>query len=437
MYTVSVEPVVTYENTAATLAAERQLRRKLERAAESTLRIQHADTPEEVAQAICDAAVEAFEATAAGLWRLHEHEVELVWRSPAASHTPLGIRLPIAWMPSLAAQLTAGVPVMIADLEHDEPELWQRMRRSEDPSRSQLRLPFATGQGQPAVLGLSISWRQRQPEVTPADLALSRRFADQASVAMAHALRGETERDARELYEQLEASLLPRLDIEDTRVRIATRSDAAERRMRLGGDFHDAVVLEDGSLAILIGDVAGHDPIAAALGADLRASWRALTLSGLPPAQVVAAMQRSAQRRMDRVERMATLCTCHITGNRAIVVLAGHPPPVLVDGDGGMRPLPVSPGLPLGAMENAAWATQPVWLGAGWRLLLYTDGLVEGHAAPDSSERYGHERLHRRLAELVGAGHGDGAILDGLIADARASHGGRLPDDVTLLLATS
>ena len=51
--------------------------------------------------------------------------------------------------------------------------------------------------------------------------------------------------------------------------------------MLLGGDFLGFIERRDGSLAFVIGDVAGRGPAAAGLGAALRAGWRALVEAGV------------------------------------------------------------------------------------------------------------------------------------------------------------
>jgi serine phosphatase RsbU (regulator of sigma subunit) len=78
----------------------------------------------------------------------------------------------------------------------------------------------------------------------------------------------------------LERGLVPHPIVEDPSILIASSYLPGRRRSLLGGDFYDAVETPDGSLHLLVGDVAGHGPDEAALGAGLRIAWRALTLSG-------------------------------------------------------------------------------------------------------------------------------------------------------------
>jgi DNA-binding NarL/FixJ family response regulator len=79
---------------------------------------------------------------------------------------------------------------------------------------------------------------------------------------------------------RLERGLVPHPIVRDPSIWIASSYLPGRRRALLGGDFHDAVETPDGCLHLLVGDVSGHGPDEAALGAGLRIAWRALTLSG-------------------------------------------------------------------------------------------------------------------------------------------------------------
>src|SRR5262249_56939540 len=122
-------------------------------------------------------------------------------------------------------------------------------------------------------------------------MALARRFAALAALTLEDSRRRQAQTEWRLLHAQLEASLLPPLPtVTRPAIGVSTRYRAGEQRMLLGGDFIDAVERADGSLAAIIGDVAGHGPEAAALGATLRAAWRGLALAQVPLVQTVSAL---------------------------------------------------------------------------------------------------------------------------------------------------
>lgn len=109
----------------------------------------------------------------------------------------------------------------------------------------------------------------------------------------------------------------------------------------------------------------------------------------------------------------------------------GHPSPLLLTD--GVRYLDCTPAPPLGVVSDPEWLPSEVELPGTWTLVLYTDGLVEGRAAPGASERFGAERLQAWFADRDGAAV-DGASLQALISALEREHGGNLPDDVAILV---
>jgi serine phosphatase RsbU (regulator of sigma subunit) len=238
---------------------------------------------------------------------------------------------------------------------------------------------------------------------------------------------------------RLERGLLPQALIADPRVRIDCDYRPGRRRALLGGDFYDAVELDDGSIHAMIGDVCGHGPDEAALGACLRAAWRALALAPRPPQEVMATLHRMLPYERHAPDSFATLSTVAIPPDRRSVEvrLAGHPPPIVIDA-AGARILDVRSGAPpLGIYEQSSWPAERAELGDSWSLLLYTDGLVEGHAGDD---RLGEQRLVELLERQIAANPGwsgnGGPLLDGLIAAVERLNGEPLTDDIALVLLT-
>ena len=263
--------------------------------------------------------------------------------------------------------------------------------------------------------------------------------------------RRRLERSQQELLEarlearenaRLERGLLPTALVRDPRVTLTTGYRPGRRRALLGGDFYDAVELEDGTLHVLIGDVSGHGPDEAALGACLRIAWRTLTLANRPPEENLARLQDMLRYERHAPDMFATLCVLVAAPDRAsgVVFLAGHPPPVLAD-DRGVRLLDaehVSP--PLGFVEPAGWVGNAVELAGDWSLLLYTDGLIEGRVGR-GSERFGTERLvalleRERFGEVPRV-RDAAPLLDDLVAEVERLHGGELTDDLAMVLVTA
>jgi serine phosphatase RsbU (regulator of sigma subunit) len=128
-----------------------------------------------------------------------------------------------------------------------------------------------------------------------------------------------------------------------------------------------------------------------------------------------------------------TLCLAWLSGDNSSVkvVTLGHPAPLIRAG-GRVEPLPVSRSLPLGVLEGERTNVKRMALPPGWTLFFFTDGIVEGRAAPDATERYGIHRLAEFLAREIPRSSVASA-LDHMLADTEAANGGALSDDATIL----
>ena len=403
------------------------LNRTLERMVQTDPLFRAGGSPAEVAEAICIAAAGIFEATGAAVWTASDDAITMLRRVPGAATLPRGISIPFSEHPDFHDDLESGRARFIADVETEHPKLWNEYAKGSD-SRSQLRLPLASA-GSAAAL-IVISWRERVEAPSDATMAVASRFADQAGVALAEATRREAAREASQLHARFEQSLLPTIELSAQDVRVATVYRPGDARLRLGGDFYDCLELADGSIALLIGDVAGHGAPAAALGASLRSAWRTLVLGGAGLEEIPIGMQRVCEReRADRTT-FVTALPAIISRDRSQLhfVAAGHPLPLLLGG-----PEPEGRhGPPLGVTEEPGWAVQLWPLRRASTVLLYTDGLVEGRAAPDTSERLGVEPIREHLATLT-PGRISTADLRGMIRAATQANGAGLPDDVALL----
>jgi DNA-binding NarL/FixJ family response regulator len=239
---------------------------------------------------------------------------------------------------------------------------------------------------------------------------------------------------------RLERGLLPVPVLHDPALGVGTGYRPGRERTLLGGDFYDAVEMPDGAVHLVVGDVCGHGPDEAALGVCLRVAWRAQTLGAASPDAVLPTLQRVLVHERFAEEIFATVLTVIVAPDRRSAALrsAGHPPPVLL-GDGAPAALGVSSGLPLGVFDDASWPERTVELPPAWGLLLCTDGLIEGRAGPDRSERLALEGL----IGLIGEAEADsrwaddpGGFVAGLIDEVMRRNGGVPLDDVAALLLT-
>jgi len=238
-----------------------------------------------------------------------------------------------------------------------------------------------------------------------------------------------------ELSRRLQNGLLPVLSLHDPALLLRTRYEPGQRRALLGADFYDALELSDGTVATLIGDVAGHGPDEAAVGVALRAAWRGLVLSGHGPRALLDGLDKVLVSNRPSEEMFTTVCCTWISPerDRVTVALAGHPPPLLVSG-GQVRIEELPGGPALGILDHGyEWEARTLQVGDRWTLLCYTDGLVEGLRSPESMERFGTDALVETVTGLLATDDGVDSMLDGLLAAVRRANGGELSDDVAIL----
>jgi len=261
--------------------------------------------------------------------------------------------------------------------------------------------------------------------------AVERRRADENAQLLREAQLRQAE------SARLERGLLPKPIMHEAPAKLYTIYRPGRDRALLGGDFWDAVATDDRHVHLLIGDVCGHGGDEAPLGVALRVAWRALVLAGVPDDAVLDSLEEvlGSERRAE--ERFATVAvaTIDLAAEVASVRLAGHPPPVLLSGDG-VVPCHVDPGLVLGVLPGMPRPATEISLGKGgdWSLLLYTDGLIEGGSGLGDGERLGVEGLCEMLSTPLRAE--PRGLPAWLVGQGELRNGGPLADDVAVLILT-
>jgi serine phosphatase RsbU (regulator of sigma subunit) len=270
-------------------------------------------------------------------------------------------------------------------------------------------------------------------EVTPSSLWRSVRYA------VERRRNDERERQLleaelrRQENQRLERGLLPSPRLRDADLRWASRYAPAGASTLLGGDFVDALELDDGTVRLVIGDVCGHGPEEAALGASLRIAWRTLVLAGAGPTDTVGTLEELLVVERHEATLFTSVADLAIAADRrsASVLLAGHPVPILLAG-GRATTLEVDGGPLLGVGLPVAPPTR-VALPEHWGLLLYTDGVFEGRTGVPG-ERLGVDGLLGVLDALAPKAPDAGELLDAALVEVELRHGGPLADDVALFV---
>ncbi len=227
-----------------------------------------------------------------------------------------------------------------------------------------------------------------------------------------------------EVAETLQRSLLPeRLPAIDG-LKLEARYLPAASGSAIGGDWYDALELDERRVAVVVGDVVGHGLRAAAAMGQIRNAFRAYALLGSSPAETLGRLNRLLA--VDGHDFMATAFHAIVDRESGVVEYcsAGHPPAVVVDA-GTSRLLEQGRSVPLGTAEPVAYRDARTTVASGATLLLYTDGLVERRAEPLDG------RL-RLLEKVAGGLEGDlSQVCDAILDSMTGAEGGS--DDVALL----
>ncbi len=260
--------------------------------------------------------------------------------------------------------------------------------------------------------------------------AIERKRADESARQLHEAAIRQAE------YARLERGLLPVPILDDPKLYHALSYRPGRDQALLGGDFYDLIELNDGTLHVLIGDVAGHGPDEAALGVCLRVAWRTLILSGREPHQTLACLQEVLERERHRKEVFATVAmlTLDAATGTGTLRLAGHPPPVVLGKDARLL-TEERPGPPLGLFD-VDWPGIPFSLGPNWSLMLYTDGLIEGRGG-SGREIVGCDGLVELIAESGWEADLPGypeSLPDTLVKQVERLNGQALADDIAVLV---
>ncbi|MFQ1004249.1 SpoIIE family protein phosphatase [Modestobacter sp. SSW1-42] len=296
-----------------------------------------------------------------------------------------------------------------------------------DPGTAETLALVARGR----VLGaMSIYRGHDRPPMDAADALTLREVADRVALALDSAALHEQER---RMAEELQRSLLT-APPEPDHSEIAVRYVPAVQAAQVGGDWYDAFLQPGGATVLAIGDVVGHDTVAAAAMGQLRSLLRGIAYSsGGGPAAVLSDLDRAmeglqvhtlATAAVARLEQTAAEHAAGLT--RLRWSSAGHPPLLVHHPDGRVEELATERAdLLLGVAPERPRREQVAVLQRGATVLLYTDGLVEG---PDLPLDDGVARLRALLGELGGLPLGE--LCDQLLRRMRP---GGSEDDVALV----
>ncbi|HEY5196862.1 MAG TPA: GAF domain-containing SpoIIE family protein phosphatase [Solirubrobacteraceae bacterium] len=447
---IDVHERIVLDQTAkleASLEEERKARRSLQALDEVARAIASEMQLADVVQLAVDAARELTGAALAAFFfdRDQAHDGRHLLYALSGTTRETFDRLPLPRSTELFGSTFTGDGVLrVDDLAEDRRYQCEAAERGMTPDqlpiRSYLAVPvLAAGGGVEGGLFLG----HPEPRVFNAaaeSLAVS--VARHAAIAIANsrlyeATRRESE-GRRVAFEErdrvarvLQRSLLPPSLPAIPGLELAARYEAAGESV--GGDFYDVFQIGRGDWGVILGDVCGRGPEAAAVTALTRHTLRTAAMIESSPARVIGILNDALLQ--SRGERFVTAVFARLTrhdgGYRMRLCAAGHPPVLLAHASGTIDAIEPRTCL-LGVYSDIEPVELTVDLESDDVLLLYTDGLIETRR---DDETFGEARLARALAEHR---HESAQTLaDSLLAASQRFATAAVNDDTAFLIARS
>jgi serine phosphatase RsbU (regulator of sigma subunit) len=298
--------------------------------------------------------------------------------------------------------------------------------------RSLMAVPLQTDE---AVIGLIyVDTMEILHPFVQEDLSLLTVLANTAAIRIEHARLAEVEQAERLMAKEIEQAaeiqrnLLPASAPEVPGLDIAGHSVPCRA---VGGDYFDYLTLPDGRTGLLVADVAGKGMPASLLMASVHSRVRILAELESDPGEFLSRLNRSIYPDFPR-NRFITLflAAYEEESGELSYACAGHNPPFVLRA-GGTRESLDGGGPPVG-MFRISYQSHRLSLDVGDTLVIYSDGVPEGHNAQD--EEFGEERLieailSREDSTAASAVSAVRTAMADFVLDRPAS------DDITLLVA--
>jgi serine phosphatase RsbU (regulator of sigma subunit) len=230
----------------------------------------------------------------------------------------------------------------------------------------------------------------------------------------------------------LQQTLLPPVLPEVPGLEIGARYRPAREMDQVGGDFYDLFEVRAGVWGLLLGDVTGVGPEAAALTGIARYAVRALASQARSPGQLLSQLNRTLLQ-FDLQEKFCTALYAELRSKGGAVQLdignGGHPYPLVMRADGKVEQV-TAHGTLLGVVEEINVEEHRLVLSPGDMMVAYTDGVIE--ARNPSGEAFAIEGLELVLPDCAG---GHAASVARRIELAVSEHqAGGAPDDVAIIV---
>jgi serine phosphatase RsbU (regulator of sigma subunit)/ketosteroid isomerase-like protein len=273
-------------------------------------------------------------------------------------------------------------------------------------------------------IGVSHSGRRFRPSDVHFASVLAARVALALDNAGLFSDLESSERERAEIAATLQRGLLPPPlpHIPGWSVSAMYRPAGAENE--IGGDFYDAFRIAGGWM-VVIGDVTGRGAQAAAVTAHARYTLRtAAALTGDPVIALETLNRELLARRGAALCSVAAMAVAADPRQPMRLAVAGHPPPLLIDGTSvteATAPAPV-----LGAFPDIAWRVEEIRVSSQQLLVVVTDGVTD---ALGKEGRFGERRLRAEVSGVISPALATQKVEGAL----NAFTGGEMDDDAAIV----
>ncbi|GAB7081755.1 PP2C family protein-serine/threonine phosphatase [Megalodesulfovibrio paquesii] len=168
--------------------------------------------------------------------------------------------------------------------------------------------------------------------------------------------------------------------------------------LEAGGDFYDVLHIGTSTCGYFVADICGHDLGSSIVTSSLKALLHQNSVPGQPPDEILQTMN-SVLATVVFGGRFLTAQSLHLdrTAGQAVLVSAGHPPPVYLP-NGGDPWLLKAEGDILGVFPSVHLEPVRLAVRPGDRFFMYSDGLLERFAPPRRSLCAGQADLRAAVA---------------------------------------
>jgi PAS domain S-box-containing protein len=257
---------------------------------------------------------------------------------------------------------------------------------------------------------------------TQADVPFAEEIAMRAGLAFDHAMAYERER---RIAVTLQDASLPQHLPKLPKLRLSADYRPGSNEATIGGDWYDAFLLDDGRVAVTVGDVLGNGLGAAVTMSRVRQAMRAVATLLPEPRAMLDVADRTIRDELADTYATALAGILDPVARTFTFASAGHPGPWLRRAGGGIEEF-AAPGTMLGLRTPGEAVTAEITLEAGASLVFFTDGLVEG--THDIDEGYARLRAAMSDPQLLAA-HDPAGVLVERILDGSPPH-----DDIAVLV---